>query len=145
MGPVHGSRLHPAEVGPAVSGCEAWKENTTGFRRQVWECFGSNSAADTARCPECGHEYFTDDNWFDIDPHAVEYAEHSNHAHRRIKELEAELAELWRLFNPIRTTAFELEEAIKARAALKGMGWRPKQQPPRSRPQIGRTHSPRTG
>ena len=62
--------------------CEARKENTTGFRKDVWD--EMDEEADLSRCPQCGHEYFSDDNWGDIDPHAIEYAEHLNHAERRL-------------------------------------------------------------
>lgn len=67
--------------------CKAWKENTTGFRKDVWDQFDSKKDADLNRCKICGHEYFSDDNWDSIDPHTVEYAEHLNHHTRLILEL----------------------------------------------------------
>ena len=46
---------------------------------------------------------------------------HAAH-HRDLARLREENEELWRMFNPIRTAAYELEEAIKARRALSETG-----------------------
>ena len=75
-------KAYLAAMAPAWEECEARKENTTGFRKDVWD--EMDEEADLIRCPQCGHEYFSDDNWDDIDPHAIEYAEHLNHAERRL-------------------------------------------------------------
>ena len=81
--------MTPAET---PTECAARKENTTGFRQAVWDLLDED--ADLNRCGICGHEYFSDDNWDDIDPHAVEYAEHLNHHTRVIQEKDARIREL---------------------------------------------------